>query len=252
MDQVQEESGADSESSTASTQMTSHSFPSVTRLLGKKRSLEPVTAMSCVDLRDLNGHVDGAEKVTSGATNNSVNPSEYVRASFESNGNNPDEVTEAAQKSFQTVTEQMISSYQAHKLQYVRDDNLEKLRELVLTQGASTLDCCNRFGESLMHMACRRGRLGIIKFLVTECRLSLRVKDDFHRTPLHDACWTQEPQLELMDFLISQVPDLLLVPDLRGHTPFHYARREHWDQWMEFLCARKDRLTVPPIPILDE
>ncbi|KAL7575871.1 hypothetical protein ACA910_003186 [Epithemia clementina (nom. ined.)] len=50
-----------------------------------------------------------------------------------------------------------------------------------------------------------------------------------------------EDKLRLM---ISEAcpPDLLLAEDVRGHTPFHYARKEHWDGWLNFLEERKDHL----------
>jgi hypothetical protein len=42
-----------------------------------------------------------------------------------------------------------------------------------------------------------------------------------------------------MDELLRIVPpDMLLVEDIRGHTPFHYARKEHWEQWTDFLRTR--------------
>merc|ERR1712183_78962 len=54
--------------------------------------------------------------------------------------------------------------------------------------------CANRFGESLLHLACRRGRTDMVRFLVVEMgsppRDVLETMDDCHKTPLHDACWT--------------------------------------------------------------
>jgi len=51
------------------------------------------------------------------------------------------------------------------------------------------------------------------------------------------------PNFDVMDALLRYVPpDLLLSEDVRGHTPFHYARKEHWEQWLEFLKERQDLL----------
>jgi len=83
----------------------------------------------------------------------------------------------------------------------------------------------------------------VVKLLVLEFHVRVDVRDDYGRTPLHDACWTTTPNFELMDVLVEAVdPRLLLAEDVRGHTPFDYARREHWNEWLQFLKDRKERL----------
>ena len=52
-----------------------------------------------------------------------------------------------------------------------------------------TLQCCNRFGESAIHMACRHDLTDVVKFSIEEVGSILRVRDDYGRTPLHDAFW---------------------------------------------------------------
>jgi len=64
--------------------------------------------------------------------------------------------------------------------------------------GGTNLQCANRFGESLIHMACRRSHRDVVSFLVNEAGVSLRVRDDYGRTPFHDACWRPELDLELI------------------------------------------------------
>lgn len=92
-------------------------------------------------------------------------------------------------------------------------------------------------------MACRRGDVEVVRVLVKEFQVRVDVRDDYGRTPLHDACWTTTPNFEVMDILIDAVdPMLLLAEDVRGHTPFDYARREHWELWLRFLKERKERL----------
>ena len=93
-------------------------------------------------------------------------------------------------------------------------------------------------------MACRRGDVPIVKFMIEEADVKLTVKDDFGRTPLHDACWTPEPNFELMDVLLKNCSiDALLAEDVRGHTPFHYARQDHWPKWVDFFRERNDLLS---------
>ena len=109
-----------------------------------------------------------------------------------------------------------------------------------------SMNACNTFGESLLHMACRRGDVSIVRLLVNEFKVRVEVRDDYGRTPLHDACWTTTPNFEVMDVLMGAVEArLLLAEDVRGHTPFDYARREHWDKWIRFLEERKAKLIAP-------
>merc|ERR1739844_436499 len=91
-------------------------------------------------------------------------------------------------------------------------------------------------GESLLHTSCRRGFTDIVRFFINEAGVSPRVRDDMGRTPMHDACWSSSaPNHEIMRILITSAPELLLSKDKRGHSPFDYARREYWPQWVQFL-----------------
>ena len=51
------------------------------------------------------------------------------------------------------------------------------------------------------------------------------------------------PNFDVMDTLLQAIPaDLLLSEDVRGHTPFHYARKDHWEKWLRFLQEREELL----------
>ncbi len=143
---------------------------------------------------------------------------------------------------FVEITDEQIKAYSTELVKAIRDRNISLLREF--HKEGKTLQCSNRFGESLLHMACRRGYTDVVRFLIKEADVSLRVKDDFGRTPLHDACWSADPNFDLMELIIEHDPDLLLVEDVRGHSPFSYARRSHWKDWSEFLTARRETLRL--------
>lgn len=121
----------------------------------------------------------------------------------------------------------------------VRSNDVEALRRLA--QAGSNLQCGNRFGETLIHLACRRSHTDVVTFLVKEAGVSIKVRDDYGRTPMHDACWRATVDVDLMDLLMDTCPELLLLSDKRGHTPLDYARREHWDVLIPFLNERKDK-----------
>jgi hypothetical protein len=159
-------------------------------------------------------------------------PADFVTSTLEENaeGKNPKTV------SFLKPTEEMIAAYNVELIKVFRENDVEKCRKL--HNAGQSFECCNRFGESLIHMACRRGWTDLVKFLVLEAGCSLIVQDDYGRTPFHDACWTPEPNFKLVEFLMEQVPELLCVTDVRGHTPFSYVRKAHWAVWRQFLEGR--------------
>ena len=117
---------------------------------------------------------------------------------------------------------------------------IKELREL---HGNNALvNSCNQYGESLLHLSCRRSYTELTNFLVKEVNADLNIRDDYFRTPLHDACWTPTPNFELVDMLIREAPEHLVLEDVRGFTPFDYVRKDHWKQWLRFLWERRDLL----------
>jgi ankyrin repeat protein len=140
---------------------------------------------------------------------------------------------------FREPQEQDISSYDFELVKVVRSKDVNRLREM-FSEGRS-MNACNQFGESLVHMVCRRGDIEILKFMIDEGNVSFTIKDDFGRNPFHDACWTSTPNFEVMDMLIAAADiSLLLAEDVRGNTPFDYARSEHHGTWLAYLNKRKD------------
>ena len=115
--------------------------------------------------------------------------------------------------------------------------------------------CCNRFGESLLHLACRRGRTDFVRFIIEEmgtntstAREMLTVRDDCNKTPLHDACWTPSPNFELVELILKHAPEQVLMEDVRGNTPFDYVQKENYAVWLKFLWQRKSMLRGSVLP----
>ncbi len=78
-----------------------------------------------------------------------------------------------------------------------------------------------------------------MKFLIERAKVSIRLRDDFGKTPLHDAFWTATPNVKLVELLVEHCPSLLFVSDVRGHSPLQYARVEHHKLWIDFLNERR-------------
>ena len=138
---------------------------------------------------------------------------------------------------FLEVTPEHIIGYQSDVINAVRKNDINALHQIV--GSGRSLQACNKFGESILHMACRRGSTHVVRFLLDE-GVSVRLRDDYGRTPLHDALWTQEPEFDLVELLVRVCPDLLLITDKRGFTPLSYVRRDHWIPWCQFLDDHKD------------
>jgi hypothetical protein len=150
---------------------------------------------------------------------------------------------------FSDPTADEIESYQSDIIQAVRSQDIPRLR--FLKEQGRPLKCSNQFGESLLHLACRRGFLDVVTYLVDEAGVPLQVRDDYGRTPLHDALWSAEPNVELVGILVSRCPDLLYIKDRRGNTPLSFVRRQHWNTWNKFLddCS-VDTLLPKVLPIM--
>ena len=176
-----------------------------------------------------------------GATKDLVSPTDTVRTILQSCP--PSSSTEALDYAnfFTKPTEEQIAAYDAQKTTAVRNGDMATLRSLL--EAGENLNCCNKFGESLIHMACRRAHIDVVRFLLQEAKVSLNARDDYGRTPLHDCCWRPSSSYELMELLLSEVdPRILLLKDVRGHAPFDYSRKDQWEGWNDFLESRKELL----------
>ena len=142
--------------------------------------------------------------------------------------------------SFEKPSEEDIIAYDLETVKAVRTNNVELLRKLWSNGEGKSMNACNQFGESVLHMACRRGYTKIVDFLLTEVKVRTDRCDDFGRNPFHDALWTPIPNFDVISLLIEYAdPLLMLSEDVRGNTPFAYARQDHNEQWIIFLEKSK-------------
>eukprot|EP00534_Pseudo-nitzschia_fraudulenta_P001360 CAMPEP_0201121968 /NCGR_PEP_ID=MMETSP0850-20130426/5717_1 /ASSEMBLY_ACC=CAM_ASM_000622 /TAXON_ID=183588 /ORGANISM="Pseudo-nitzschia fraudulenta, Strain WWA7" /LENGTH=371 /DNA_ID=CAMNT_0047388539 /DNA_START=227 /DNA_END=1342 /DNA_ORIENTATION=+ len=199
-----------------------------------------------------------------------LKPADFARSIFVKNlAKNPTAANDTNQTVFPepTATDTEIHQKHSHTLyDFVRKgtdlEGFKKcVRELHKEYHANPTNgeeeqpfrCSNRFGESLMHLACRRGRTDMVRFLVEEFpsgtrnttpQQMLSVRDDCHKTPLHDACWTPSPNFELVDLVLKHAPEQVVMEDCRGNTPLEYVRREDYPLWLRFLWQRRSVLGV--------
>jgi len=141
---------------------------------------------------------------------------------------------------FPPLSEENMNGYDIDAVTAIREQDLPTLR--ALKSSGRSMSCHNQYGESLLHTACRRGFTSVVSFLIEEADIPARISDDCGRTPFHDALWNRDCQFDIFKMLVMREPELLLVTDKRGATPFRYARREHWEDWKQWLWKNLDCL----------
>lgn len=141
---------------------------------------------------------------------------------------------------FVKLSHDNISSYDMELVKAVRDQNVDQLKQFHAS--GRQLHAGNRFGETILHAACRRGSLEVVEYLLS-IGVPINVCCDYGRTPLHDAAWTTDTNWKLVDVLLDHCPDCLYITDRRGFTPLSYAPAESHAGWCRYLEERgKERL----------
>ncbi|KAL7555814.1 hypothetical protein ACA910_021507 [Epithemia clementina (nom. ined.)] len=150
---------------------------------------------------------------------------------------------------FPDITEDQMNAYSMEVVSVARANDVKRLEEIVDSRGRDSLDCFNRFGEGLLNLCCRRGFTESVKFLLSDkVGLNVRIRDDCGRTPLHDACWNPEPQIDICRAVMEKDPSLFFITDKRGYTPFQYARNTDWPLWRQFLLDSRHLLAPLAMP----
>jgi hypothetical protein len=104
------------------------------------------------------------------------------------------------------------------------------------------MDACNRFGESVLHMACRRGATPMVAFLMADCGLQVNISDDFGRTPLHGMkpSPSQRERLFCPPLCLACAPPCSPTPAAAAATAFLDGRR--WPRFNLHNLTRLDSL----------
>mmetsp|Transcript_7906 Transcript_7906/g.15323 ORF Transcript_7906/g.15323 Transcript_7906/m.15323 type:complete len:403 (-) Transcript_7906:58-1266(-) len=162
-------------------------------------------------------------------------PQIYLCGILESRGYSIEEFNALETGYHNTPTPLQEASYGSHIIDIVRNGNSEELRRLLDT-GLSA-NACNQHGESLIHMASRRGQADCLNVMV-EYGAALEIVDDYGRTPLHEAAWSAEPNFEVVEILLQKDIRMLNMLDGRKQTPLSYVRKDIWKPWRKFLKSK--------------
>ena len=115
-----------------------------------------------------------------------------------------------------------------------------------------SMSACNKYSESIVHMACRRSEFETVLFVLSNGG-DLSIVDDYGRNVLHDACWRIEPRFDIVTMILDGNIELLFHLDARGCPPLKYVREEHWAQWCAYLFHQKEKYWAKPStsPVVD-
>ena len=169
------------------------------------------------------------------------NPAQHMERLFCRHGVYTEDLNRPASKPLKP-SDEAIDAYDMEITRAVRSGNLDRVKHLHEQEGYS-LDASNRFGESILHIACRRGNAAMVDYMISEAHVNPNVCDDMGRTAFHDICWSTRPNCETMDVMLRALsPDELLKKDARGHTPFRHTPQKQWGEWLKYLWEREDYL----------
>jgi Ankyrin repeats (3 copies) len=167
------------------------------------------------------------------------NPDEFLQALLSLKGR-PVQFQSAASLSakgfFPKITEDFTRGYSMELVAAVRNDDVATLRRIHEENPTRSLLCGSKFGDSIIHLACRRNCVKVLEFLLCEMDLSPQLVCDYGRTPLHDALWNTKLNERILTLLLNKCPALLFVTDHRGSTPLSYTPRDQWTYICRFLA----------------
>lgn len=164
-------------------------------------------------------------------------PEAYLHGMLRERGYSVNFIASLSSRFYTAPTTDQMQSYDIELVRAIRSCDVGSLERL--RASGRSMAACNKYGESILHMACRRSDFVVLQFLLAS-GASIGVSDDFGRTPLHDACWTTEPCFEVVQCLLDREPELLFAKDLRGSSPLQYVRQEHWAWWCAFFDYKKE------------
>lgn len=175
-------------------------------------------------------------------SNHDISPQEFLWGILQERGYETSPLFSKTQAFFRPPTPKQVEDYDIALLNAVKTGDLAQLQDMA--QQGRQMDACNKYGESIVHISCRRGQAETLRFLLAHGG-KVHMCDDLGRTPLHDACWAKEPVFDCISTILDADPELIRMVDCRGASPLAYIRRAHWREWKEFFDSKKEKYWAP-------
>jgi hypothetical protein len=120
-------------------------------------------------------------------TSSKDTPQSYLDALLKSRGYSTKRYFVHQSAYYNKVTKIQQISYHAHIVDLVKKNDIDELQSLFAT-GLST-NPSSSHGQGLIHLVCRLGAADVLQVMI-DAGCDIQVSDDYGRTPIHDACWT--------------------------------------------------------------
>ena len=195
---------------------------------------------SALDLRQVSNLVGHIGQTTSAQAavvdDNAMKPDDHLAKLLGGNPTFFSHNDEALDGFFLPNSQEYKSAWIEGLTKAVRDSDLAFLEKM--HRKGQPLQACNGFGESIIHLAVRRSSPEVLRFLLQDAGVSMRVRCDLGRSPVHDAAWclaSNPKSYQMMALLLNESPMQILIKDNRGYTPLQYVPRKKWAECNDFL-----------------
>jgi ankyrin repeat protein len=138
----------------------------------------------------------------------------------------------------ETPSSTQLASYGGYLLYVLRAGDTPSLRSLM--EAGLDPNACNQDCEYLVHHAGRWGQLDCLRTLL-DCGAELQVADSYGRTPLHNACFAENPCFALVELMLKVDIHLLFMADARGKLPLSYVPKDRQKHWIQFFMSKKEQ-----------
>ena len=173
-----------------------------------------------------------------------MSPQEYLDQTLQSRGYQTTRYKTLNTAYYNKPTPLQQASYSRHIIDIIKAHNVTKFQQIMMS-GISS-NPCNTFGESSLHMVCRRGDATLLKILLSDdVKTELHVADDYGRTPLHDACWASEMAKDVLNLILQENTAeniyMFYMEDARGALPLSYVHKTQYAEWIQYIDSVKDQ-----------
>lgn len=175
-----------------------------------------------------------------------ISPQDFLEELYRDNGL-PTDIIPYRHCFYLAATNDQRAAWDHNLICTIRAKDLKALKQRHVS--GKTLQACNEFGESVVHLCVRRGTAEMLEFLINQAGVTPRVCCENGRTPLHDCAWTWtreengDPSHKII-LLLQNSPELLWVADNRGAPPLKYIPKDKWSDFCSFIEENADLFMV--------
>ena len=94
----------------------------------------------------------------------------------------------------------------------------------------------SQFGRTPLHMACEKGHLDLVKYLVEQKNANISALDNNDNTILHLACF--HDNMPVIKFIVEELKFPINIQNKNGWTPLKYASGKDLSNVVKYLLSK--------------